>query len=150
MYKFSNDDRSNSQARYRRRLVEEKPFEELGAKLRKKIVLEDQEYSCLHCGLDDWQGMRITLEIDHIDGDTSNNCRNNLRGLCPNCHSLTDTWKVGTIKGKKLRKRTDEEIIDAFKSTESYNEMLKKLDYKWGSILTVKKVLFRHRLIDKM
>lgn len=52
------------------------------------------EYKCVNCGCDGhWQGGEISLEIDHIDGDNSNNELTNLRYLCPNCHALTETYR---------------------------------------------------------
>lgn len=39
-----------------------------------------------------WNGEAIALQLDHIDGDNSNNEITNLRILCPNCHSQTDTY----------------------------------------------------------
>lgn len=52
------------------------------------------EYKCVNCGCDgNWQGGVISLEIDHIDGDNSNNELDNLRYLCPNCHALTETYR---------------------------------------------------------
>ncbi|MCI3276442.1 HNH endonuclease [Streptomyces cylindrosporus] len=48
---------------------------------------------CAECGMDDiWQGRRLVLEIDHINGDPLDNRRENLRYLCPSCHSQTDTF----------------------------------------------------------
>lgn len=41
----------------------------------------------------------IALELDHIDGDNTNNEINNLRFLCPNCHALTSTYR-GKNKAK--------------------------------------------------
>ena len=59
------------------------------------------EYKCQNCGCDgNWQGGLISLEIDHIDGDNSNNELINLRYLCPNCHALTDTYRG---KNKKIK-----------------------------------------------
>jgi len=144
-FKFTDEHRLKSHVSHRRKLVEDKPFEELGHILRKKIVMEEQEYKCSHCGLDEWMGLRITLELDHIDGNNKNNVRSNLRCLCPNCHSITDTWKQGQ-NGK--RKCTDEQIIAAFTKTGSINAALKELDMNWGSGDTVKKVLFRYNLIN--
>lgn len=52
------------------------------------------EYKCQNCGCDGhWQNGIITLEIDHIDGDNTNNELSNLRYLCPNCHALTETYR---------------------------------------------------------
>lgn len=47
---------------------------------------------CENCGLTEWQGEPINLEIHHIDGDRSNNELDNLLLLCPNCHSYTSTF----------------------------------------------------------
>ncbi|MFE4055948.1 HNH endonuclease [Streptomyces sp. NPDC059096] len=48
---------------------------------------------CAACGLgDNWQGKRLVLEIDHINGDRLDNRAGNLRYLCPSCHSQTRTF----------------------------------------------------------
>lgn len=50
-------------------------------------------YLCGECGmLPVWQGLSITFQIDHRDGQYWNNTQDNLRYLCPNCHSQTLTW----------------------------------------------------------
>lgn len=55
-------------------------------------------YICSECGNDDkYNGKPLTLYLDHIDGNPVNNVLENLRFLCPNCHSQTDTYA-----GKKL------------------------------------------------
>jgi 5-methylcytosine-specific restriction endonuclease McrA len=60
----------------------------------RRYILEKQEYKCADCGIDSWCGKSITLELDHINGDSTNNTEDNLRMLCPNCHSQTDTYKA--------------------------------------------------------
>jgi hypothetical protein len=70
----------------------------------KKYILEKQNNTCIGCGIETWRGEKITLELDHIDGDSKNNAEYNLRGLCPNCHSLTPTYKSKNIgRGRKNR-----------------------------------------------
>lgn len=73
----------------------------------KTYILRKYNYSCAKCG---W-GKRnpftnnIPLEIDHIDGNYMNNREDNLIALCPNCHSLTSTYKGANLNnGRKSRK----------------------------------------------
>jgi predicted restriction endonuclease len=60
---------------------------------RRKRVLIEQDYKCSECGLTDWLGNTISLEMDHIDGNKQNNSRDNLTCLCPNCHAQTPTGR---------------------------------------------------------
>lgn len=51
-------------------------------------------YECAFCGNKGiWLGKEIGLELDHIDGDSTNNEKSNLRFLCPNCHATTETYR---------------------------------------------------------
>lgn len=76
------------------------PFHVMKKHNRKRFVLEEQLGKCLFCGLSEWLGQPMKFELDHIDGDNTNNDRSNLRCLCPNCHSMTPTWrkpKIGLV-----------------------------------------------------
>lgn len=72
---------------------QETPFEGLGPENRRRRVFEEQDYKCNRCGIDKWLGELLSLELEHKDGNNKNNARENLEGLCPNCHSLTPTWR---------------------------------------------------------
>ena len=59
----------------------------------KKFLLKTFGAFCSECNLSEWLGGPITLELDHKDGNSTNNQLDNLRLMCPNCHSLTPTYK---------------------------------------------------------
>lgn len=59
----------------------------------KKHLIDAREHRCESCKLETWLTKPITLELEHCDGDRWNNCDENLKLLCPNCHSQTKTWR---------------------------------------------------------
>lgn len=58
-------------------------------------LIEDgiKEHKCENCGLTEWMGKPIPLELHHKDGNHYNNDLGNLEILCPNCHAQTNTYK---------------------------------------------------------
>jgi 5-methylcytosine-specific restriction endonuclease McrA len=51
------------------------------------------EWVCNKCGGTEWQGQSIPLELEHRDGNPSNNQLDNVELLCPNCHAQTPTYR---------------------------------------------------------
>lgn len=63
-------------------------------KLRKRLFTEKiKEEKCELCHITEWFGKKISFELDHKDGNRYNHNLKNLRILCPNCHSQTDTFR---------------------------------------------------------
>jgi Zn finger protein HypA/HybF involved in hydrogenase expression len=88
-------------------------------KLRKRLIVEGvKEYRCESCGLSEWMGDKIPLELDHIDGDHYNNQINNLRILCPNCHAKTPTYRGRNKKSKNSQ--TNKNKVQLLKTKKLY------------------------------
>lgn len=75
----------------------DRPFETFCWDTQRTIVREEQQNICNRCGLSEWLGEKISLEVDHKNGDRKDRSRANLEALCPNCHSLTPTWRGRNI-----------------------------------------------------
>lgn len=63
-----------------------------GPKIVKRLLQKGLQYECAICGISEWRGRRLVLHLDHINGINNDNRFENLRLLCPNCHSQTDTY----------------------------------------------------------
>lgn len=68
-------------------------------KLRKRLILEGiKEEKCEICKISEWNNKKVSFELDHIDGNRFNHNLNNLRIICPNCHSQTKHYRGKNIK----------------------------------------------------
>ena len=68
-------------------------------------LLEEANYKCQRCGwgeINPFTG-KVPLQIHHINGDCTNNSKDNLIVLCPNCHSLTENYGSRNKNSKRIR-----------------------------------------------
>ena len=68
----------------------------------KSDIISEQGGVCAICGMKpEWNGKPLVFILDHIDGHASNNKRDNLRCICPNCDSQLDTYKSKNKNGER-------------------------------------------------
>ena len=116
----------------------------------KKFLIDNNviENKCIICGLSEWQGNPITLQLDHIDGDRHNNQLHNLRLLCPNCHTQTETFSTRNMKLMNKKCKSDDDFVNAIKISENARQTIinqyniEKSNAAWNELFN--KVLIKH------
>lgn len=114
-------------------------------KNRRKSILNYFGNCCSNCKIIDWLDLPLSLEIDHINGINTDNRIENLRTLCPNCHSQTDTFRGRNIKSIKKNddgffRYTKDELIKSIQESFSIREVCLKLGItpKGGNYKTIR------------
>lgn len=93
-------------------------------KTTKKPLVALRGNKCECCGLEEWLGKPINLEVHHLNGDRTDNRLENLQLLCPNCHSYTPTF----AKSGDKRPKTEEEFVAALMGSQNIRQALSFLD----------------------
>lgn len=121
-------------------------------KLKNRLLAEGiKEHKCENpeCGLTEWHGKPIPLELHHINGDNTDNRIENLQLLCPNCHTFTDNYggknqrlnKTKKEQEKKVKGLSENEKKEIIECSYDYDS-IKKIAIKTNhSERTIKKVL---------
>lgn len=89
----------------------------------KRRIIKDKliEYKCNFCdNIGEWNGNKISLILDHINGVNNDNRMENLRFLCPNCNATLETHCRGaagyTVKDKKVKEKNKKKYIPRINS----------------------------------
>lgn len=77
-----------------------------GSIKRRLLELEILSPVCSGCGLREWRGKPLTIHLDHIDGNKQDSRIENLRMLCPNCHSQTPTFAGRNVRRSRRTKKS--------------------------------------------
>lgn len=93
-------------------------------KLRQRLISEGfKPHTCEKCGLSEWLGQPIPIELHHIDGNPHNHSLNNLQILCNNCHTLTDNYRG---KGRTIP-LIEDDIIKMIPMSYTASDCVRKL-----------------------
>lgn len=77
-----------------------------GKVLKSALVATGREYKCEKCGNNGrWMNNDLVLQLDHINGDLTDDRKENLMLLCPNCHSQTSTFCGKNVKTKPIKRK---------------------------------------------
>jgi 5-methylcytosine-specific restriction endonuclease McrA len=119
-------------------------FNILSVERKRKRVLLEQQYKCFECGIFEWRGQPIQLEIEHKNGIHNDNNRENLIAICPNCHSITKTWR-GRNQNKNGNWLSGIEIYTLFKNGLNIRQILLKMNFaaKGANYSKVKRMIER-------
>lgn len=120
-------------------------------RLKNRLISERKlENKCAICGLTEWNNKLIVLHLDHINGINNDNRLENLRLLCPNCHSQTLTYCRNKNKKNKLKKNeiSIEIIIKTIQESSNIAQVLKRLKLSLGerNYSKIQKIMETHNI----
>ena len=111
-------------------------------------VIALRGHRCERCGLTEWMGEPIPLEIHHIDGQELNSTLENILLLCPNCHAFTDNYRGRNINKKEKKQVSDDEFAEALSNSTSIRQALISLGLtpKGGNYVRANEIISKYQI----
>lgn len=113
----------------------------------KKLIIKNNliPYICKRCKITEWQGEKLSLHLEHENGIRNDNRLENLTFLCPNCHSLTNSYCGRNVKSKLPK--TEKEVLEAVIGSKNIREILMKLGLSDGpNYSRIKRILEKNNI----
>lgn len=130
--------------------IMESNFEELSYERKRKRIIWEQDEKCNKCKNSHWLDSPISFEIEHKDGNRYNHVRENMEALCPNCHSLTHTWR-GRNNRKSSNSFSDDEILQRLiKFNFNRSQTLRDMGYadKGGNYRRINRLIKEYKAME--
>ena len=113
-------------------------------KLKSRLIKEGlKENKCECCGISEWQGKPLSLDLHHLNGINNDNRLSNLQLLCPNCHSQTNNFAGSRGKGMSI-------ITKCGNLSEDDKKLIMDTVREVGIVEARKKLTFRNSLINSV
>lgn len=133
-------------------LVKHSPYLASSSALKHRLMKAGLlSYECEICGLSRWRGAELSLQLDHKNGDRYDNRLENLRLLCPNCHSQTATYggrKLKTSFCQDCGGSTSSNKYERCHKCESKNRLGKGTIIDWPSVEELKHMVAKTSYVE--
>lgn len=97
-------------------------------------------YRCAICGISEWNDKTLSLELDHINGVNNDNRLENLRFLCPNCHSQTTTYGSRNQQRNEAKYEITEDLRNLVETTYEKEKSVKRV----SAVLGIRRKVVTH------
>lgn len=116
-------------------------------KLKSRLIREGlKENKCEMCGITEWNGKELNMQLHHKNGNHKDNSFNNLQMLCPNCHAQTESY---CGKSSKKHHNKENKIVKSKQSKMTDVELVNKILNLWNEGFVIKDIANQYSMCRK-